>query len=322
MRVVFLGTPSPAATILRALHAAGHEIPAVISPPDRPFGRGRKKMKAPAVKETALELGLPVLQPESIKTVAIRKEVAALRPDVLAVVAYGHLLGPRFLALPRLEPLNVHFSLLPRFRGASPVQRALLAGDERTGVSIMRLVRELDAGPVFSVSETSITDDDDAPGLEARLAELGAEALVGLLPELEAGELEPAEQDEAQVVLAPPLRREEGYLDPRLPASELDRTIRALRPWPGTSVVVGERRLALLEATLPAERRHEAEPGTLLEPDGAALPLACGDGTILNLERVRPEGRAPMDGRSLVVGRHVMVGDRALAPEDPPAAGG
>jgi methionyl-tRNA formyltransferase len=306
---VFFGTPRAAEPSLRALAASRHSPAAVVCQPDRPAGRGRR-LSSPPVKEAALELGIPVLQPGSVKTRLFREEIAALDPGVLVVVAYGRLLGPKLRATAPEGAVNVHFSLLPRWRGAAPVQRALLAGDERTGVSLIRLVDELDAGPVLAREEVAIEPNERASQLEARLAVIGARLLVSVLDGLEAGRVTEEPQDERAVTLAPPLRREEGRLDPARPASELERRVRALDPWPGARLETGGPAIAVLEAEARAAGAGDRPPGTVLPARGEALPLACGEGSVLLLRRVKPAGRGAMSGSSLVQGRHLSVGQR------------
>lgn len=309
MRTVFLGTPRAAVPALRALAESAHAPAAVVCQPDRRAGRGRRLSAAP-VKEAALELGLPVLQPESVATKAFRAELASFEPELLAVVAYGRILGPKLRAVAPRGAINLHFSLLPRWRGAAPVQRALLAGDERTGVSLFRLVDELDAGPVFVEGAVDVEPGEHAPALERRLAELGAGLFVELLDRLEAGEApEPREQDESGLTLAPPLRREEGRLDPRRAPDELLRRVRALDPWPGARFELESGPLAVLEASVEAQGADGAAPGTVLAVSGQALVVACGEGGALRLERVKPAGRQAMSGASLVNGRVLAVGD-------------
>lgn len=309
MKTVFLGTPRAAVPCLEALLASAHAPAAVVCQPDRPAGRGRR-LSPPPVKEAAREAGLPVLQPEAVTTRAFREELAAFEPELLVVVAYGRILGPKLRGIAPRGALNVHFSLLPRWRGAAPVQRAILAGDPVTGVSLMELVDELDAGPVHLAESVEIGADEHAPALEARLAELGAGLLPPLLDRLEAEDLRPEPQDEEQVTLAPPLRREEGRLDPELRAEELHRQVRAYDPWPGARFALKGERLVVVEA-MPVEPTETATAcGEVLGLQGEGLVVACGEGTALRLDRVKPAGRGAMSGRSLLNGRRVGLGDR------------
>lgn len=320
MRAVFFGTPRAAVPALEALLVSPHSVAAVVTRPDRAGRRGRA-LEPPPVKLVAVGAGLPVWQPASPGARSFREQVAEVDPEVLVVVAYGRLLGPKLLAVAPRGAVNVHFSLLPRWRGAAPVQRAILAGDERTGVTTMSLVPELDAGPVYLREEVRIGEDEHAGALEGRLARLGADLLVRTLDGLAAGELRPEPQDDAQATLAPPLEKEEGWLDPGLSAGELVRRVRAFDPWPGTRLVFPGGPVAVLSAR--AERLEgDAAPGTVLPPRGSDLPVACGDGSLLVLERVKPAGKREMPARSLVDGRVVSVGERATPPEACPRAGG
>ena len=314
MRTVFLGTPRAAVPSLSALAASAHAPAAVVCRPDRPSGRGLRSA-APPVKEAALELGLPVLQPESVAASAFRRALAAHEPEVLVVVAFGRILGPKLRSVAPRGALNVHFSLLPRWRGAAPVQRAMLAGDEATGVSLMQLVDELDAGPVYRQESLGIGPEERAPELEARLADLGSRLLVEVLDALAAGAIEAREQDPRLVTLAPPLRREEGALDLRRPAAELERRVRALDPWPGSRFELAGRGVQVLRARSREAAAGGSEPGRVLGAEGEGLLLACGEGTALLLELVKPEGRQAMSGRSLLNGRLVAVGDLVSIPE-------
>ena len=308
-----MGTPRAAIPALLALASSRHELVAACCRPDRPAHRGHR-LTAPPVTEAALELGLRVLQPETTKSEAFRDEVASLRPDAFAVVAYGHILGPKLLALAPKGAFNLHFSLLPRWRGAAPVQRALLAGDAVTGVSIIRIVAALDAGPVLARLPCDVLERERSPQLEGRLAEAGAPLLTMVLDDVEAGTAGEQEQDEALVTLAPPLRKEEGRLDPRRPAAELERRMRALDPWPGARLLLPRGAVGVVDAEA-LEEEHAAAPGTILAPRGESLPMCCGEGVLL-IHRVKPEGKAEMSARSLVNGRLVGLGDVALAPGD------
>jgi methionyl-tRNA formyltransferase len=222
---------------LRALHEAGHQLQIVITQPDRPAGRGMK-LTPPPVKVAARELGLPVYQPEKIRDPEAVERIRSLAPDLLVVVAYGQIIPRPVLEIPRLGAINVHASLLPRWRGAAPIARAILAGDAETGVSIMKMDEQLDHGPVLSTRATRVGEHEDAAELTARLAELGAETLVQTLEHLE--EITPMGQDHSQATMAPKLTREEGELDWSMDSHEIDRRVRGLQPWPG--------------ATLPTER--------------------------------------------------------------------
>ena len=228
LRVAFMGTPEAAVPTLRAVAAAGHEVPLVITRPDRPRGRGKGLAPSP-VKEAALALGLPVREPEDVNSEENVAELVAAEADLLLVVAYGRILKKRVIETPRLFPLNLHFSLLPEYRGAAPVERAIAEGRARTGVSLQRLVRKLDAGPVFASEEVAILPDETAGALERRLATIGAGLVVRSLPAIGRGEIAPVPQDESRVSYAPMLAKEDGRMDFARGAADLACHVRAGR---------------------------------------------------------------------------------------------
>jgi methionyl-tRNA formyltransferase len=235
---------------LQALHAAGHEIVLVITQPDRPGNR--KKITPPPVKVTAQELGLTVLQPEKIRDPAVVARLRELKPDLMVVVAYGQIIPADVLSIPAKGVVNVHASLLPRHRGAAPIAHAILAGDRETGVTIMKMDEQLDHGPILSMRRTEIGQREDAAGLTARLARLGADLLVDTLARLD--RIEPSEQDHAQATVAPRLRRENGELDWEMNADEMDRRVRALQPWPGATLPTARGRVKVLSGHVEGER--------------------------------------------------------------------
>jgi methionyl-tRNA formyltransferase len=236
---------------LRALHSAGHDVQLVITQPDRPAGRGMKLTPSP-VKVAAEELGLAVYQPDRIRDAEAAERMRSLAPDLLVVVAYGQIIPRSVLAIPRLGAINVHASLLPRWRGAAPIARSILAGDAETGVTIMRMDEQLDHGPILSASATPIGEREDAQALSARLAQMGAIALVetlGLLDEVEA-----VEQDHSQATVAAKLSKEEGELDWSMDAREIDRRVRGMRPWPGVTLPTERGRVKVLRGHVEGDR--------------------------------------------------------------------
>ena len=300
LRVVFAGTPSFAVPSLRALAAApGVEIVAVCTQPDRPAGRGRRPRPS-AVKEAAAELGLPVRQPESLRAPEAVGALAALAPDLMVVVAYGLILPPAVLALPRLGCVNVHASLLPRWRGAAPVQWAILAGDRETGVCLMRMDEGLDTGPVLACTRTAIGPRETAGELEARLADLGAGLLARSLPRLAAGALEAVPQDGAAATYAPKIAKADAELDWRLPAAELDRRVRAFHPRPVAWTRLDGEPLRVWRAE-PLAAPAGAEPGVVVAASGHP-EVACGEGRLRLLE-VQPAGGRRMDAAAFARGR-------------------
>jgi methionyl-tRNA formyltransferase len=290
LAVVFAGTPDFAVPSLEAIAASRHRVAAVFTQPDRPSGRGRKAHASP-VKEHAAALGLPVRQPASLKDAAAAAELAAFAPDVMVVVAYGLLLPPAVLAVPRLGCLNVHASLLPRWRGAAPVARAILAGDAKTGVCIMRMDEGLDTGPVMSAREVAIRAGETAGELEARLAAEGAQAIVEALDALAAGRASFAPQDAAGVTYASKLAKAEARLDWREDAGALERRVRALNPRPVAETTLDGAQLRVYEAAeVPAT--PGPVPGTILAAGASGIVVMTGHGALAILRAQLPGRRA------------------------------
>lgn len=298
MRVVFFGTPAFAVPSLTALVEEGARIVAVITQPDRPRGRSRSTLTAPAVKLKAQELGLPVLQPERPRGDVFLANLRRLTPDLGVVVAYGHILQPEVLAVPRLGMINVHASLLPRHRGAAPVQAAILAGDRETGVTIMKMDAGMDTGPILRMARTPVGPGETAGELTARLAELGATTLVDAIALLQHGELPPVSQDDAGATLAPKLDREAAHLRWTDRGEAVARRIRAFDPSPGAWTTFPEGELKLFSA-MPVEGR--GEPGTVLDP-GPPLVIAAGEGAVA-VHEVQPAGRKRMPVAAWLRGR-------------------
>ena len=285
MKLVFAGTPKFAAVSLAALLAARHEITLVLTQPDRPAGRGLKPQPS-AVKRLALEHGLPVLQPPSLRNPDAQAAIAQASPDALAVVAYGLLLPTAVLGLPAGGCLNVHASLLPRWRGAAPIQRALLAGDSTTGVTVMRMEETLDTGPMLLQRTVSIAPEDTAGTLHDRLAALGAELLVEAL-----ATAPPARpQDDAEATYAPRIAKGETEIDWRRSATEIERQVRAFDPSPGAQSRHGDAVLKIWRAS-PAQAGHAAPPGTVLDAGALGIRIACGEGALHITELQRAGGR-------------------------------
>ncbi len=296
MRIAFLGTPAFAVPPLDALHAAGHEVCCVVAQPDRPAGRGQA-LREPATKEWARAHGVPVLQPEKVRDGRLAAELAQLRPDVLVVVAYGRILGQDLLTLAPLGAVNVHASLLPRWRGAAPVEWAIAEGDRETGVTIMQIDAGLDTGDMLLQRVLPIAADETSETLRGRLARLGAEAITEALPLLAAGRLVPVRQDASQATVARILEKEDGRLDLALPARVLAQRIRAFTPWPGAFTTVGGRLLKVHRAEELAEDGNAAggagAPGTPLGGQRGWV-VRCGSGTALRLVEVQLEGKRRM----------------------------
>jgi methionyl-tRNA formyltransferase len=305
---VFLGTPSIAVPTLEALVSAGHEIALVITQPDRPVRRSATP-RPPAVKEAALRLGLDVSQPARTRGRSFRESIERRSPDVLVVVAYGKILPRAVLEIPSLAPINVHFSLLPRYRGAAPVQWALARGETTTGVTTMVMSEGLDEGDILLQQEVDIEPAEHAPALLDRLAEIGAELLCRTLDGLRDGSVAPRPQDPAAATLAPMLRSEDGTADFDQVAREIEGRVRGFDPWPGVWARCRGRRIRIVEAAALDGETTSAPPGRVLELRGEVLATGCGKGTVLAIRSVQPEGRRVQGARDAVNGRQIVPGD-------------
>ncbi|MTZ14067.1 methionyl-tRNA formyltransferase [Pseudomonas sp. JL972] len=290
MRIVFAGTPEFAAQHLQALLDAGRTVVAVYTQPDRPAGRGQKLAPSP-VKQLAVQHGIPVYQPQTLRDPAAQAELAALHADLMVVVAYGLILPQAVLDLPRLGCINSHASLLPRWRGAAPIQRAIEAGDDESGVTVMQMEAGLDTGPMLLKVRTPITAGDTGGTLHDRLAALGSQAVVQAVDALAAGTLTPEVQDDSLATYAHKLSKDEARIDWRRPAVELERLVRAFNPWPICHTTLGGEALKVHAARLGA---GQGEPGHILEASRNGLTVACGEGA-LSLTRLQLPGGKPLD---------------------------
>ena len=286
-RILFAGTPEFALRMLEALLEAGHEPVAVLTQPDRPAGRG-KRLTASPVKRCAQARGIPVLQPQTLRDEAVAAELDALAPDLMVVAAYGLILPQRVLDIPAKGCLNVHASALPRWRGAAPIQAAILAGDAQTGVSLMAMTAGLDCGPVYAIEPLAIGAEETAAELHDRLATAGAELLVANLEAILTGALRAEPQDEALATYAPKIDKQEARIDWSLPATTLARRVRAYDPFPGAFFFAGDVRIKLWRAT-PAAGRHGA-PGEVVRCDRDGVVVACGEGA-LQLDELQLPGK-------------------------------
>ena len=302
MRIVFFGSPDFAVPSLAAL-AEEHEIAAVVTQPDRPAGRGAK-LQMPPVKTFAQEKGLAVLQPSKLRDGQLAKQLAGLAPDVVVVVAYGRILPPDLLAVPRLGAWNVHASLLPKLRGAAPIQWAIIRGETSTGVSIMRMEEGLDTGPVAAQAPEPIAPTDTTGTVSGRLAKLGARLLAETLPEIARGSVSLREQDASLATLAPPLSKSEGKLDFRQSASVVSARARGVDPWPGATATLKEEVAKLFGPTVVA---GTGAPGEFLGLIPQGLAVACGDGAVAFAE-VQLPGRKRMPAQALLAGHPIRPG--------------
>lgn len=310
LRIVFMGTPDFAAASLQALLDGPDKVVAVVSQPDRPKGRG-KKLSPPPVKTLAEAHGLPVLQPLKIRTEAFRDELLAFRPDLLVVTAYGRILPPSLLRLAPLGAINVHGSLLPRHRGAAPIQWAIINGDREVGVTIIQMDEGMDTGDILMAASTTADPDETAGSLFVKLAELGGRTLLSALERLKAGDLPPTPQDHSLATSAPMLKKEDGILDWSLSADRLHCLIRGLDPWPAASCRIDGLRCNLFAPEV-LHKDSPATPGTLVHAGRDGLLIATGHNLLL-IREIQPEGKKRMPVSSFLCG-HSLAAGILLAP--------
>jgi methionyl-tRNA formyltransferase len=308
LRVVFFGTPRFAVPTLSALLDSRHQVVGVVTQPDRPRGRGQKITAAP-VKALAVERDLPVLQPPTLRNDAITADLQAWQPDVGVVAAYGQLIPKALLAVPRFGMINVHPSLLPKYRGAAPVHRAVIAGETETGVTIMRVAPKLDSGDMFARRTMPIGAEQTSEELEEALAVAGAHLLVEVVDSLATGTAREEPQDERLVTYAARLTKEEGLIDWTLPATRIHDRVRGLHPWPHAYSYVDGRRI-IVWRTVPLGGPAAGPPGTIVRADEAGLHVSTGDGTALALLELQSEGGRPLGIADFLRGHDVPVGAR------------
>lgn len=292
--IVFMGTPDFAVPPLLALHKAGYSIPLVVSQPDRPKGRGRKLEETP-VKKAAMELGIPVIQPQKINTDDTLSIIEAVKPDFFVVVAFGQIIGERLLSIPKFAPINIHASLLPDYRGAAPIQRAILGGESVTGVTTMRMDRGMDTGDMLLVQTMAILDDDTTETLGSRLARLGATLIVQTIEDYKAGRISPSPQDHEKATYAPMLSKQEGRINWQHPAKQLDCFIRGMDPWPGAFTFLGDKRFRIIKA-MALDIDSNAPPGIVLDSAPGTLVIQAGKGA-LSIREIQGES-----GKRLPIG--------------------
>jgi len=307
LRIVFCGTPAFAVPSLQRLIAEpDFEILGVVTQPDRPRGRGRE-IQSPAVKDAALAAGIPVYQPEKIKSTYAEEYFQRLAPDAVVIIAYGQIISQRLIDIPRLGWINLHASLLPKYRGAAPINWAILNGETRTGVTTMRIDAGLDTGPTLLKYETEISADETAPELTARLAEEGAGLVVETLRKLERGEIAPTPQDSAAASFAPPLKKEDGHIDWSQTARQIYGRVRGLQPWPGAFTTFrGKNAHIWGKPALPDETPNA---GTIVVR-GNGVFVVCGGESALELESVQIEGRKRVSAREFANGARLAPGER------------
>lgn len=307
MRTIFFGSPDFAVPCLEALHEIS-DVVVVICQPDRPAGRGLA-MKPPAVKKRALELGLTVWQPAKVRTREFADELRALDAEVGVVVAYGRILPRAVLDAPRAGCVNVHASLLPRWRGAAPIQWSIVRGDEETGVTLMQMDEGMDTGPILATATTSIRPDDDAATLSHRLSKMGAALLRTELPKYLKGELSPRPQKDGEATLAPLLTKDHGRIDWNQSARAVHDHIRGMSPWPGAHSRLGERIIKVHRSAPSTLDPEGAAPGSVIALDRDGIIVACAEGSLV-IEELQESGRKRVDARAFISGRGVAIGDR------------
>jgi methionyl-tRNA formyltransferase len=306
MRIVFMGTPESAVPSLRRLLDDGHEIVAVWTQPDKPAGRGNKLHQSP-IKEFATKHNLTVHQPSKIKTEAAKALFASHEADAAVVVAYGKILPSEFLHAPKHGCINVHFSLLPKYRGAAPVNWAIVNGEKETGITTIRIVEELDAGPILMQRTAKIEGQETAPELVKRLADMGADLLSDTLAGLE--NIEPQTQNDRDATVAPILKREDGLIDWSMDAFAIERRVRGFQPWPHAHTTFNSRRLIIWSSSAEKTEIHSSNPGQIIEAHDDKLVVVCGSATVLHVLELQSEGARRMSARDFLNGARIRVGE-------------
>jgi methionyl-tRNA formyltransferase len=309
-KIVFMGTPAFSVPILEGLIEAGYQVQAVVTQPDRPVGRKRIITPSP-VKEAAVKHGIKVLQPEKISGSPEMEEIIGLQPDVIITAAFGQFLPEKLLQAPVHGAINVHASLLPKYRGGAPVHYAIINGEEKTGVTIMEMIKKMDAGGIFAQGSIPITNQDDVGTMFEKLSKLGKDLLLKSLPEILEGKLSPVPQNEDEVTFSPNITREQEAIDWNKEAKAVDQQVRGMRPWPIAFTTYNGSRWKLLDVQ-PLEETTEEQPGTIIFKDKKNLWIACGNKTVLAIKELQPAGK----GRQLIQeflngsGQQVQVGQK------------
>ena len=307
MKIIYMGTPDFAVGPLEALCENGYEITAVITQPDRPKGRKGNPVFSP-VKEYALSKGLTVLQPEKIREKEWIDKLSGIEADLFVVAAVGQILPKEILDMPRFGCINIHASLLPKYRGAAPIQQAILDGEKVTGVTIQNMAEKLDAGDIIAKRETEIGDEETGGELFDRLAVLGSELLIDTIPMIEAGKTKPVPQDEGMASYVKMLKKEDGHLDFNQPVSMVHDRIRGLDPWPGAFLFYGDKKLKIWKSVVADSEKSDHKPGTVVKADKTVIDVSCKDG-ILRITELQGEGKKRMKAADYLRGNSIEVGD-------------
>ena len=300
MKIVFMGTPAFSVPILEALIASPYEVIAVVTQPDRPVGRKKVLMPTP-VKEAALKHSIEVLQPEKITGSPEMEKIMEMNPDLIVTAAFGQFLPTKLLNVPRLGAINVHASLLPKYRGGAPVHYALMNGETETGVSIMYMEKKMDAGDIISQKSLPITRADDVGTLFDRLSILGRDLLMETIPHIIDGTIDPVKQEESKVTFSPNISREEEVLDWNKEATAIDYQVRGMRPFPGAYTFLEGQRLKIWAVT-PLSNKTDKEPGTIIDIQKESILVACGNHTVVQLDEIQPAGKTKMSVAAFVSG--------------------
>lgn len=309
-KIVFMGTPAFSVPILEGLLEAGYQVQAVVTQPDRPVGR-KRVITPPPVKVAALKHDLLVLQPEKISGSPEMAKIAELAPDLIVTAAFGQFLPEKLLQIPRLGAINVHASLLPKYRGGAPVHYAIMNGEDKTGVTIMEMIKKMDAGAIYNQAEIPITKTDDVGTMFEKLSILGKELLLDTLPALINGALEKTPQDEAKVTFSPNITREQEAIDWQKTAVQIDNQVRGMRPWPIAFTTYRGVRFKIWDVT-PLAETTDATPGTIIKKDKHELLVACGQQTVLALKELQPAGKGKQEIQAFLngVGQNVVQGEK------------
>jgi methionyl-tRNA formyltransferase len=313
MKLVFMGTPQFAVHPLRALVDAGHEVVGVVTRTDKPSGRGRA-VAPPAVKLAADQMGLHVYQPKRVREPAFIEGLRGLHPEIIVVAAYGQILPKEILSLPKYRCINIHASLLPQYRGAAPINWAIIRGETRAGITIMQMDEGMDTGGILMQESIPIDPGDTAGTLTDKLSALGARLIIAALTLIEAGTLSPVAQDSSRATPAPLLKKEDGLLDWKLPAEEIRNRVRGLTPWPGARGFLDGKLLKILETEVVP---GEGEPGVFYQNGKNVLDVGTGNG-LLRLIRIQPEGKKPMTAGEFLRGHREIAGKKFSEPNTPP----
>ncbi|KAF1304115.1 methionyl-tRNA formyltransferase [Enterococcus saccharolyticus] len=308
-KIVFMGTPQFSVPILEGL-AADYEVVAVVTQPDRPVGRKRVITPTP-VKEAALRLNIPVLQPEKISGSPEMAEIAELQPDLIVTAAFGQFLPEKLLAIPTYGAINVHASLLPKYRGGAPVHYSIIDGEKETGVTIMEMIKKMDAGGIYAQGKLPITKQDDVGTMFDKLSALGKDLLLETLPKIIDGSLQPVPQEEDKVTFSPNITREQEAIDWSKTAEAIDCQVRGMRPWPIAFTMYGDQRWKLWAVT-PLEETTTQAPGTIIHRSKKELWIACGQGTVLAINTLQPAGKGQQEITAFLngTGQQVAVGQQ------------